>query len=78
MKFCPKRTITYQGLNQIETTAHYVTYNDVREFHGQEFANQWLVFSEKLPKFLVENKECYYYSDYKFIAYRTDLFLSAT
>jgi len=78
MKFCPKRTVTFKGLNGVDTTSHFITEDDIKTFHGSEFFNQWLNFSNIIKKNFFDNTEGYYYEDYKFIAYRTELFLTAS
>lgn len=78
MKFCPRRTTTFKGVGDVDTTSHFITEQDIKNFHGSEFYNQWLGFSSSIKKTLFNGIEGYYYEDYKFIAYRTELFLSAT
>jgi len=74
MKFCQRREYNYTN-NNIETSAHYVIYEDVLKFHGEEFAVKWKKFIENKP-LLKEN--WYYYDDYKFAARQTDSYLNPT
>lgn len=73
MKFCQRRNHTYLNANNIETSAHYVTIEDVIAFHGNMFAEQWLEFIKLKPTL---KKDCYYYDDYKFAARQTDSYLN--
>ena len=76
MKFCKYKTYenTVQG---IINSHNYVLFSEIENFHGKEFAQQWLVFVEqnglKPTKFDLE--EGYYYSDYQFYARRTEQWL---
>jgi len=72
MKFCERREYNYTK-NNIEASAHYVTYEDVLKFHGKEFAVKWKEFIEDKP-FLKEG--WYYYENYKFAARQTDSYLN--
>jgi len=74
MKFCKKNTIE-ENRNGTITTINYVSYEDVKAFHGEKFANQWIEFIKSKKSFLNNGKTCYYYADYKDVAYSTDLYL---
>lgn len=76
MKFCPRHTHSYSGLNGIETTVSYVTKKDVQSFHGELFTEQWLKLIENKPTFLIDKQECYYYADYKHFAIATDMYIN--
>lgn len=76
MKFCQRRRLEYLGLNNIVTSTDYVLLEDVEEFHGKEFTNQWLGFINQKPKLNIDHTEGYYYSDYQFAARQADSFLS--
>ena len=77
MKFCKRRRAVYKEANQPERTADYVTLEDIKEFHGDAFAKQWLVFAGignlKLNTF--NEHEGYYASDYEYYARRTQQYV---
>lgn len=77
MKFCKKNTHSYIGNNNILTTADYVTDEDVIQHHGLEFFNEWSKYTTNLPKLNVDDKGYVFYEDYKFFAYRVDLYLNS-
>jgi len=68
--FCKKRLYIYNGLNGIVTESHYVTEEDIKLFHSDEFLNQFLIFKDKFNlKYNTFGNDCgYYYLDYKNIA----------
>lgn len=76
MKFCTRRMLEYKGINNITTSVHYIFLDDVKKFHGVEFANKWLEFVSSKPNLKIDNNLCYYYDDYKFAARQTDSFLN--
>jgi len=72
MKFCKPKSHHYKGLNNVETSYHYVTDQDVESFHGVDFFNKWKEYIAFKP-YIIENAETrYYYSDYKECAYKAD------
>ena len=76
MKFCKKRRAVYKEANT-ERTADYVTLEDIKTFHGDAFAKQWMVFAGignlKISKF---NEDAgYYASDYEYYARRTQQYI---
>ena len=73
MKFCQRQIHNYIGVNGVETSAHFVTVEDVVAFHGQVFADKWLDFIKSKP---VLKENCYYYDDYKFAVRQTDSYLN--
>lgn len=73
MKFCQRRTYEYSGVNNVQTSTHFVTLEDVITFHGKEFADKWLEFLKNKP---LLNNNGYYYEDYKFAARQTDSYLN--
>lgn len=79
MKFCNRRVYDYKGLNGNETSTNYVTLNDITEFHGKEFADQWLKFASfsGLKESTFGNDSGYYFIDYQFYAQRTKTFLES-
>jgi len=74
MKFCKKNTIEELRDNTI-VVINYVCYEDVKEFHGEKFAKQWLEFVKNKKTFLNKERTCYYYADYKDAAYTTSQYL---
>jgi hypothetical protein len=76
-KFCPKRTFSYKGLNDKEVTADYVAPEDVLNFHGKEFYDQWSSYMSNVPKLMIDSKPNIYFEDYKFYAYRTSQYLNS-
>lgn len=76
MKFCNKRRLEYKGINNTVATTIYVTDEDIKSFHGEQFFKQFLVFVNVIKKFKEKEIEGYYYPDYQFIARRTELFLN--
>ena len=79
-KFCENRVYTYTGVNNVETTAHYVIDEDIINFHGTEFFNTWSGFASgsNITKHNFGTEEGYYYVDYVRFAYTTSLFLAAS
>lgn len=77
MKFCPKKTYSYKGINNIETTVDYIEQKDILNFHGKLFYEQWLIFAKKknLKPCIFNELEGYYYFDYKELCYTTQLFI---
>jgi len=75
MKFCPRKVYSYVGYNSLETSTFYITQEDVKEFHGEEFFKTWYNFIKDKHKVRVNDKECYYYADYEFAARQTNSFL---
>jgi len=73
MKFCTRRTHLYTGINNIETSAHFITLEDVINFHGKKFADKWLEFIKTKP---LLKEGWYYYENYKFAARQTDSYLN--
>lgn len=73
MKFCNRRTHSYKGFNGIETQTHYVTINDVEDFHGKLFFDKWLELIKHKP---VLKENWFYYEDYKFAARQADSFFN--
>lgn len=78
MKFCNKKHLTYEGLNNIQTSVDYVLLDDVILFHGKEFADKWLQFIKEKPMFVINNIKGYYYANYEYAARQTDSFLNPT
>jgi len=80
MKYCDRRNYEYKGLNGNETSTNYVTFNDIKQFHGEEFANQWLEFAKHggLKESVFGTDQGYYYIDYQFYSQRTKTFLEST
>lgn len=76
MKFFPRKTYNYIGVNSIETSTDYILTEDVLSFHGRAFLDTWLKFIDKKPTIKIDNKEGYYYYDYEFAARQTDSFLN--
>lgn len=76
MKFCKPRVHIYQGLSGVETQIHYVIYEDVLKYHGEEFAEQWKKFIKNKSTFDLNNNICYYYIDYKECTYTTTSYLN--
>lgn len=78
MKFCPKRSHCYKGINGVETSADYVLYDDVIDFHGKEFADQWFYFIKNRPMIIIEGGITgFYYADYKEHAIKTDMYINS-
>lgn len=79
MKFCKSRVWEYSGPNNIQTVVHYITLNDIKQKHGEQFANQWLEFtkSNNLFESNFNNDSGYYESDYRFYARRTEQYINA-
>jgi hypothetical protein len=79
MKFCPKKTFEYVGVNSVPSSSLYTTESDIISFHGKEFFNQWKVFMDKrkIKKIKFGNDEGYYYFDYRDVAYTTKQFLDS-
>lgn len=77
MKFCKKRRAVYWEANQAERTADYVTLKDIKEFHGDEFTEQWLIFAGigNLKPNMFNSEEGYYASDYEYYARRTQQYI---
>lgn len=76
MKFCPKRTLSYKGVSEVETTADYVLQEDVLSFHGKEFTDQWYFFIKNRPTIILDGGERgFYYADYKEYAIKTDMYI---
>lgn len=74
MKFCKKKTLE-ENRNSSVVTIHYITLEDVKAFHGDKFALQWLEFIKNKKTFINNNITCYYYADYKDAAYTTEMYL---
>lgn len=78
MKFCNKRTLSYRGINGVETTVDYVLYDDVLDFHGKEFTDQWHFFIKNRPVIILDGGDNgYYYADYKEYAIKTDMYINS-
>lgn len=78
MKYCHYKTYEYNKDN-IQTTSNYVTLNDIKKFHGEQFTNQWLKFV-KIGNLASTNfgiEQGYYYIDYQFYAQRTKMWLES-
>jgi hypothetical protein len=78
MKFCRRKLYTYKGVNNTDASTNYVSIEDVKEFHGKQFADKWLEFIKSKPSFDVDGLKCYYYIDYSFAARQTNSFLYPT
>lgn len=68
MKFCSKRKIEYESTSGTTTSSHYITEQDMINFHGLDFVGQWKVLARHLPKQKFGKDEGYYYSDYQHYA----------
>lgn len=79
MKFCKSKVWEYNSPSNTQTVVHYVTFNDIKEKHGEEFAKQWLKFAmmNNLQESKFDNQLGYYESDYRFYARRTDQYINA-
>jgi len=77
MKFCKKRTHSYIGIDNKETTTDYVSFNDVLEFHGKEFHDLWSQYVSSIPKLYINSIPNIYFEDYKFYAYRAFQYLNS-
>jgi hypothetical protein len=75
-KFCKKRTYSYKGVDNKETTADYVLFEDVLSFHGEEFYDLWCQYVSNIPKLFIDSKPNIYFEDYKFYAYRAFQYLN--
>lgn len=71
MKFCKKRLYNFND----KASTHYITDDDVLNFHGKLFHNQFKEFIKLKPKINIDNNDCYFYVDYEFAARQTDSFL---
>lgn len=70
MKFCKARALQYSRDNKTYTTS-YVTAQDVLDFHGEKFTDEWkrMLARAKVKPFSQDDvKEGFYYSDYKHTA----------
>lgn len=76
MKFCKPRVCEYSRLSGALTTTSLVSYEDVVEVHGEQFAKQWLEFIKNKPTHTLEGKKYYYYVDYKHFAIATDMYIN--
>ena len=74
MKFFKPHLHEYKSRETI-VTVNYVTLGDVKEFHGEKFANQWYEFIKNFKKVDIAGKEAFYYADYKDMAIRTHMYL---
>lgn len=72
MKFCQRKVYNYIGVNKLETSIHYITLEDVKQFHGKEFTDKWLELIKDKP---LVKEGWYYYDDYRFAARQTDSYL---
>lgn len=72
MKFCQRR---YYNLNN-KTSTHYITEEDIVNYHGKDFYEQFKEFIKLKPKINIDNKDCFFYVDYEFAARQTDSFLN--
>jgi hypothetical protein len=79
MKFCKKRVYEYKGFKGCETSTNYVTLNDIKEFHGKEFVDQFLKFVSfsGLNESIFGSDSGYYFIDYQFYAQRTKTYLES-
>ena len=77
MKFCKYRT--FEELRNNNTVVYnYVTLEDIKTFHGEEFKNQFYLFiKEKLKPSVFGKYEGYFYIDYQFYGYRTKMWLES-
>jgi hypothetical protein len=75
MKFCKPRVCEYSGVGGVLTTTKYVSYNDVVDFHGDSFAQQWATFIKDKPVLVLEGQKYYYYVDYKHFAMAADMYI---
>jgi len=70
MKFCAARVLQYSHANRTCTT-NYVTKQDVLNFHGKQFTDEWermLVRANVAPFSQDDVKQGFYYTDYKHVA----------
>ena len=76
-KFCPKKCYNYVGIMGVPTQTHYVTQEDVLQFHGKDFYESFLFLCSKFPISLnkFDEVQAYYYVDYKELALKTYSFL---
>lgn len=77
MKFCKRYCVEYIGLSGIPTTSHLISFDDIKSFHGVEFANKWKEFAVNCKTTTFKNIEYYYFSDYKRVAITTDMWLNS-
>ena len=79
MKFCKSKVWEYSGPNGTQTVVHYITFDDLKQRHGEQFADQWLKFAKiyNLQESKFNNESGYYESDYRFYARMTDQFINA-
>ena len=73
MKFCQRREYSYKGYNGVETSFHYITLEDVKNFHGKQFTEKWLELIKDKP---LAKEGWYYYDNYKFAARQADSYLN--
>ena len=75
LKFC-KFTTYEESRGNFTAIYNYVTLNDIEQYHGKEFKDQFYKFiSEKIVPSLFGKVEGYFFIDYQFYAYRTKLYL---
>jgi len=73
MKFCKPHIYEYKN-REVLTTVNYVTLADVKQTHGDVFAEQWYSFIKDYKKVDIDC-EAFYFADYKQIAIRTYMYL---
>lgn len=76
-KFCSKKIYNYVGITGIHTQTHYVTQEDILQFHGKDFYNTFVFLNSTYPIHLNDfnGVHGYYYFDYKELALKTYSFL---
>lgn len=72
MKFCQRKLYNLDN----KTSTHYITEDDIINFHGKAFYQQLKEFIKGKTKIIIDNKDCYFYVDYEFAARQTDSFLN--
>jgi len=72
MKFCQRKLYNIDN----KTSTHYITKEDIVNFHGKDFYDQFVEFIKEKPLRKFGNEEGYYYIDYEICARQTDSFLN--
>ena len=72
---CQKRLAVYTNTSGQQSSAHYVTENDILAYHNEGVSNKILEFLKNKHMLVHEDIRGYYYADYQECAMKANSFL---